>query len=380
MVNVVEDVIIESSTHFTFKIFSQLKRPEENLFFSPFSIFSALAMVYVGAHNVTKTQLADALEFNMDQDILHPTLKELMTHLLKSRGIELNIANSLWVQTGFDLLHKFTYIINRDYGGSVFNVNFKIASEACAKINGWVSEQTRNKITEIVNKTSLKEDTKLFLINAIYFKGFWMSPFKDSQTKDDFFTLISGKKVIVSMMKQKDSYEYLEEENLQAIKIPYEGHRFSMIIFLPKKTDGLIEFENTLNSTILNNYLSSFDLEKVVLSLPKFLIRTEYKLKKHLINLGIIDAFNDDADFSGITEPKKLKISEVIHKTFIEVNEKGTEAAAVTAIEMGLLGLSFQKVKPPLIFNVDHPFLFLIWDSNTKCILFMGRIMNPLHD
>jgi len=378
MVNVVEDVIIESSTYFAFKIFSQLKTLEENLFFSPFSIFSALAMVYVGARNVTETQLADILEFNMDQDILHPSLKELMTDLLKNREIELDIANSLWVQTGFDLLHKFLYIIKRDYGGSVFNVNFNIASEACAKINSWVSEQTRNKITEIINKTSLNEDTKLFLINAIYFKGFWMSPFKNSLTKDDFFTLISGEKITVSMMNQKDSYEYLEEENFQAIKLPYEGHRISMIIFLPKKTDGLIEFENNLNSTILDNYIPCFNLEKVKLSLPKFLIRTEFKLKNHLINLGIRDAFNDDADFSGITEPKKLKISEVIHKTFIEVNEKGTEAAAVTAIRMGLLGFSPQKVKPPLIFHVDHPFLFLIWDSNTRCILFMGRIMNPL--
>ena len=378
MVNVVEDVIIESNTYFAFKLFSQLKTPEENLFFSPFSIFSALAIVYVGARNVTETQLAEVLKFNMDQDILHPTLKKLMTDLLKSRGIELNIANSLWVQTGFDLLHKFTYIINRDYRGSVFNVNFKTASEVCAKINSWVSEQTRNKITEIVNKTSLKEDTKLFLINAIYFRGFWMSPFKDSLTKDDFFTLISGEKVTVSMMNQKDSYEYLEEDNFQAIKLPYEGHRISMIIFLPKKKDGLIEFENTLNSAILDNYLSRFNLEKVILSLPKFLIRTEYKLKNHLVNLGIIEAFNDDADFSGMTEPKKLKISDVIHKTFIEVNEKGTEAAAVTAIEMVFLGSSLQKVKPPLIFHVDHPCLFLIWDSNTKCILFMGRIMNPL--
>ncbi len=380
MVNIVENLIIEASTNFTFKLFSQLKKPDENLFFSPFSIFSALAMVYAGANSLTETQIADVLKFDMDQDILHPALKKLMMDLLKSRGVELNIANSLWVQTGFELLHKFTYIINRDYGGSVYNVNFKIVSETCAKINGWVSEQTRNKITEIVNKFSLKEDTKLFLINAIYFKGFWMSPFKNSLTKDDFFTLTSGEKVTVSMMSQKNSYEYLEEADFQAIKLPYEGHRISMIIFLPKKTDGIKEFESTLNSAILDNYLSRFNLEKVILSLPKFLIRTEYKLKNHLIKLGIVDAFNDDADFSGMTEPKRLKISEVIHKTFIEVNEKGTEAAAVTVIGMGLLGLSLQKVKPPLIFRVDHPFLFLIWDSNTKCILFMGRIMNPLHD
>jgi len=377
MVNIVENVLIEANTSFTFNLFSQLKESEENLFFSPYSIFSAFAMVYGGACNQTETQIANVLKFNMDQDILHPAMKDLMMDLLKSRGIELNIANSLWIQTGFNLLHKYTHIINRNYGGSAFDVNFNIQSEACAKINGWVAEQTRNKITNIINENSLNEDTKLFLINAIYFQGFWMSPFKDSLTKDDSFTLISGEKVTVSMMNQKDSYEYLEDENFQAIKLPYEGHRISMIIFLPKKADGIIEFENGLTATILDNYISRFNLEKVKLSLPKFLINTEYRLKNHLTNLGIIDAFNDDADFSGMTEPEKLKISEVIHKTFIEVNEKGTEAAAATAIGMVLLGHSL-KVKPPLIFRADHPFVFIILDSNTNCILFIGRVMNPL--
>ncbi len=317
------------------------------------------------------------MKYKMDQDILHPAVKDLTTELLRSREVELNIANSLWVQEGLNILNKFMYVINRSYSDSYFEVNFKRLSEACAKINYWVSERTNKKITEIVNDKSISAETKLILVNAIYFKGIWMSTLKESETKNDEFTLNSGERVSVPMMYQKSSFGYFEENDFQAINMRYLGHNLSMVLFLPKKIDGMMEFEKKLNYLNLEEYLTRFNDEKVELYLPKFIIEEEYSLKKHLISLGMSNAFSDDADFSGITDPKELKISEVIHKTFLEVNEKGTEAAAVTALGMTVLGFS-PKVKPPIIFRVDHPFLFLIYDSRSKTILFVGRIMNPL--
>ncbi len=184
-----KDVVAEANNNFSLKLYPLLIKPNENLFFSPFSIFTALAMAYAGARSITERQMADVLKFNTDQEVLHPLIQQL-TDILISKDVEIKVANALWVQLGYNLLNKYMFIINRSYNGSVYKLDFKKASEACAKINSWVSEQTRDKITNIINEGLLHEDLRLILINAIYFKSEWESTFKEENTKDEDFTLI----------------------------------------------------------------------------------------------------------------------------------------------------------------------------------------------
>jgi len=325
------------------------------------------------------------LKFNTDQEALHPLIQQLTDNLSISKDVEINVANALWVQLGYKLLNKYMFIINRSYNGSVYELDFKKGSEACAKINSWVSEQTRDKISDIINESMLREDLRLILINALYFKCRWASVFEERVTKDEDFTLISGEKISVPTMYKKGNYYYLEEEYFRAINISYQAARFNMLVFLPRKMDGIVELEKNLNKIKLEDFFLTrslfekrFLFDKIELYLPKFKIETEYELQEYLKTLGMANAFTNAADFSGITDhPDGLKFDVVIHKTFLEVNETGTEAAAATMMGMRATGPP-PPPDQPIEFRVDHPFIFMIYDSTTKSVLFMGRIMNPL--
>lgn len=377
MSDIVRDNVSKSLANFSLRIYSELIQPEKNLFISPYSIFTALAMAYAGARNLTESEMSNVMYINLDQDVLHPTIKGVMDELLSYKEIELSVANSLWTQTGYKLLEGHLELMDKNYKGSVFEENFASSSAGAAKINAWVAEKTNNRITQVLKET-IMQDVKLIIINTIYFKAKWKSQFDKHFTKVEEFKLVSGEKLPISMMHKTTYYDYLDGGVYHAIQIPYKGYETSMIIYLPKDNEGIGFVEKELPNINITEQLTRFAAEKVHLSLPKFKIEAEFKLRMNLMNLGMNQAFTNDADFSGITDhPEGLNITDVIHKTFIEVEEWGTEAAAVTIMPMAPTGPPPTQVQPPIEFRVDHPFVFLIYDSITKSILFMGRVMIP---
>jgi serpin B len=240
-------------------------------------------------------------------------------------------------------------------------------------INNWISDQTEGRIKDLIPRGALDKLTRLVLTNAIYFNAAWATPFEKSQTQDGPFHLQSGGQVTVPMMRQTKSFGYAEGQNYQAVELPYDGRELSMVILLPK-SGQFDAFEGALNAGQVNTILKNLKQRQVVLSLPRFKIESEFNLAATLAAMGMPAAFSSEADFSGMDGGKNLFISDVIHKAFVTVDEAGTEAAAATAVVMGLTSVMPEQ---PVEVTVDRPFVFLIRDVQTGAILFVGRIVNP---
>ena len=378
-----EKQIIKGNNKFSIDIFQALKSPNDNLFFSPLSIYTLLSIVFAGARGLTETQIKTFLHIKLDQNRFHSEFKKLLSLFQRDTGSELSMANLLCIHNNYKLLEKFLWIVEDAYGGAIWELDFNEISETCSKINTWVAEHTQGKIKDVIH--TLKEDLGIVLVNAIYFKGTWENLFKEKDTKEDIFTLLSGDTIFVPMMHQKKKFRYLEEDRCQILEMPYKGIRvfgslehISMIIILPEKKDGIEDIEKSLTFEKIENYLEKLDHiweREINVFFPKFKIETNYELKKILYNLGMTSAFSDGANFSGIAVDPPRYISQIIHKAFVEVNERGTEAAAVTAIRV--LGAGMVPIVEPTEFRADHPFIFLLINSNTRTILFIGRLMNP---
>ncbi|MFX0044124.1 MAG: serpin family protein [Candidatus Hodarchaeota archaeon] len=370
--------IAESNNRFALDLYNHMNNGGENLFFSPFSVYTALSMVYTGARGLTKTQMGEKLYVSMELKLFHSTLESLLEALSGEddyEGFELHLANLVAIKKDYEILDEYLTLIESIFNGNIW----KIIGEFSLKINAWVSEQTRGKITEIIDSQSVTPETTLILLNTIYFKGSWQHQFKESVTRDDEFTLLDGNKVFIPIMHQVDVFHYFESKDLQVLEMIYEGRneQLSMVVFLPKEFNGLIEFEKSLTYKNLSKYILELYTRRVEVFFPRFRFEKKYSLMKSLIKLGISNPFTLDADFSGITDsPEGLFIEEVLHKAFIDVDEKGTEAAAVTAVIMAPTGPPIKR-EPPPIFRADHPFLFLIRDMQTKTILFIGKVLNP---
>lgn len=318
---------------FATRLYAKLAGTEagKNLFFSPFSIRVALAMCAVGAKGETRQELIDLIGApeNVDEQ------NRQYAALLKSvqgegeRPFQLVTANAMWGQQGFHFNTDFQEAIADFYDGALHVVNFQTEPEKAVKtINAWVSDRTRARIKELISRNVINNDTRLILTNAIYFKGRWESVFEKSATRDEDWH--GPKTCKVSMMHQKGSYLYYEGDDFQAVNLPYKGRQLSMLVVLPRKRDGLAALENRwATQQTFRQVTDGFDSESVIISLPRFKIETEFKLKPVLCALRADLAFSDDADFSGIADTP-LKISEVIHKAFVEVNEEGTEAKAAS--------------------------------------------------
>jgi serpin B len=378
-----EKQVAKGNTEFALDLYGKLKDDEDkkgkNIFFSPFSISSALAMTYAGARGNTAKQMADVLHFDDDQK-LHPAFAALINKLDvgKQKGLELNIANALWGQQGYRFLDEFVALNNKNYGAGLKTVDFKDATEEARQtINKWVEKQTKDKIKDLFKPGVLGPLTRLVLTNAIYFKGDWVKKFDKRLTKNQNFFVTANKKVRTPMMTFSRSSElefnYTQTENAQILKLPYKGDKLSMVILLPKKVDGLADLEKALSPENLDKWLTGMRGTKLDVYLPKFKMTCEFDLKRTLEYMGMPDAFAPaKADFSGMIGRRELFIQAVVHKAFVDVNEEGTEAAAATAVEV-TKGIP----KPPPVFRADHPFLFLIRDKVTDSILFMGRVVNP---
>ena len=352
----------------------------KNLFLSPFSIRVALAMCAVGARGETRRVLAaliGAPESVEEQNRQY-------ARLLKSvqgegdRPFQLVTANALWGQHGYHFTPDFKRAVADFYGGGFHEVNFHAQpDEAVRAINAWVSDKTREKIRELVKRDFLSDDARLVLTNAIYFKGRWEKVFQEADTRDEDWYGPNGTGK-VPLMHRRGGYLYHDGGSFQALELPYQSRQLSLLVVLPRKKDGLASLERQWSGgTAYRQVTDSLDHEEAVLVwLPRFKLETEFRLKPVLCGLYADLAFSDEADFGGIGE-EPLKISEVVHKAFVEVNEEGTEAAAATAVGMVLCAGVAGPPPRPVVFRADHPFLFFIRDRRTNAVLFSGRALDP---
>ncbi len=387
-----KQLVVMGNNEFALELYAKLRGKEGNLFFSPYSISTALAMAYAGAQGQTETQMAGTLHFpiiakpgtelsstlirekQQFASVFGKIIKDLNSRSKKG-GYELRVANALWGQEDYGFLGEFLELIKTNYGGRLNEVDFVRAAEAARKtINTWVEKKTNNKIKNLIRKGVLSSMTRLVLTNAIYFKGNWARQFKEDRTKEAPFTLANGKKVDVAMMNQTAEFNYMETESFQALELPYVDDELSMIILLAKEFDGLDEFEKTLAAENLSKWVDQLHNREVRVSVPKFKMTSQFALASVLKSMGMIDAFSPNADFSGMNGRRDLFISAVIHKAYVDVNEEGTEAAAATAVTMKLTSVGPTRIP---VFRADHPFLFLIRDNHSGSILFIGRVMNP---
>ncbi len=358
---------------FAIELYKKLGKNNSNVFFSPYSIETALAMAYEGARGTTREEMGNVLHFPEDNETRWKGFRELIASLnAQDKPYILTTANALWVQRGCPIKENYLDIVRKYYLGEVRELDFRGNPKGAEEtINRWVDEKTKGRIKNIVR--DLDPETRLIITNAVYFKANWSKRFDPADTTNESFTLVSGEKITVPMMHQTNRFNYTENEELQALEMPYEGDRFSMVIILPRK-NSLSSIENNLTPDFIQELTESMRPEEVKVIIPKFRFEASYSLREILMRMGMRKAFGGKADFSGISE-EPLFISDVIHKSFISVAENGTEAAAVTTAIMVLAAPSGeQKYK---VFRADHPFIFLIYDRETGAVLFIGRLMDP---
>jgi len=370
--------VVGGNNQFAFDLYAELARQEEgNLFFSPYSISTALAMTYAGARGNTAAQMADTLHFTLPPDRLHPAFGTIITDLNDSRreGYKLNVANRLWGQQGYNFVPEFLSTTRDHYGAELAQLDFIGHTEQARQtINYWVEDQTNQKITDLIPPGALSAYTRLVLTNAIYFKGDWKYQFDPALTEEAPFRVAADRQIDVQMMHQKAGLKHANVAGFQMLELPYTGEDLSMLALLPHEPDGLAALEASLTAEGLDQSIDQLVKKDVSVFLPKFEMTCSFGLAPTLATMGMPEAFDPfAADFSGITGGRDLFISAVIHKAFVEVNEKGTEAAAATAVVMGTTSVP----PPPPVFRADHPFLLLIRDNRTESILFMGRVTEP---
>lgn len=361
--------VASANTRFGFKLLQDLggRSPGENIFISPLSISIALTMTYNGAVGETERAMAEVLEIDaLDLSTINNSNKALRNSLQNlDPKVQISIANSIWSRQGVEFNPEF---LNRNqvfFGAEIASLDFS-SPQAAAVINEWVNTNTNGKIEKIVDR--IDPQTLLFLINAIYFKGNWQDEFNKSRTRQGIFHLSDGSEKRVQMMRREGEYPYFRGENFEATSLPYGDGRVSMYVFLPNRDSNLNKFLEDLNEENWEGWIAQFQNRRHEIMLPRFKLEYEVRLNDTLEALGRGIAFGGGADFSGMGP--SLFISEVRHKTFVEVNEEGTEAAAVTAV-VGVKSL-------PPAFRVDRPFFFAIYDADTETILFMGTITEPM--
>jgi len=373
----IDDRLIAATSRFSFKLYNQLlkQRTGKNVFVSPSSVILALAMTYNGAEAETRQAMARALELEgLSLDEVNRGFADLKSMLGSADPkLQLNIANSLWARKGFSLKPDFIQRTKEFYAAEVASLDFSSAA-APATINSWVKNNTGGRIEKIVDD-KISDDTILFLINAIYFKGQWSTEFEKSKTREDDFKLADGSQKKLPLMSQSGKYNYYKAKDFQAVSLPYGSGRMSMYVFLPDKSTSMEQFERNLTVANWEAWMRSFRPAPGELMLPRFKIEYEVDLNDVLKALGMAEAFDSTrANFSGIAQGG-VYISEVKHKTIAEVNEEGTVAAAVTSV-----GIQLASVQPPqenFIMKVDRPFFVAIRDNVTGTVLFMGSIADP---
>lgn len=371
--------LVAGNTAFALDLYDKLKRGQGNLFFSPYSISTALAMTYAGARGQTEKQMARALHLGTNQAAVPALFGELQKQLNgaeEKREFQLNIANGLWSQKGEPFLPDFLKISTDQFAAKITEADFRSDADSVRKeINDWVSAKTKGKIEDLIPAGFLDRMTRLVLVNAIYFKGTWAHEFKKDKTYPATFYSSSSQTNETPLMNQTVDLSYAETRDIQVLMMPYAGNNISMVILLPRQRFGLSEIESTLTPATLTEWLGQLHSEKVNVYFPKFKITQEFSLGDTLAAMGMTAPFSTQADFSGMNGKRDLFISAVVHKAYVDVNEEGTEAAAATGV--AVRALAVHAPQPIRLFRADHPFLFLVRDNRSGSILFLGRIVNP---
>lgn len=375
----------EAVNYFAFNIYKEFYNDKDNtgnIFNSPYSIFTALAMTYEGAKGKTAEEMANVLNIEQDNASFHDYMKALYIYLNENSEYNISTANALWPSLDYTLLPEYIKIIEDFYGGEVSNVDYSNPEAAAERINTWVENQTNNLIKNLVPPNAIDPVlTKLILTNAIYFKGIWQVQFDDDNTTERQFTTSTGEKINVETMRMIDTenlFNYTDTDNMQILEIPYKGNEISMMIFLPKKGYDVSDIVNNMDKDTYKEIVDSMSQVELDIYLPKFEIKTPlYTLNDYLINLGMPTAFGS-ADFSGLDGVGGLYISKVLHKAYIKVNEEGTEAAAATAVIMFETAAPGGGGSSGIVFDCDHPFMFTIHHKQTNTVLFLGNVENPL--
>jgi serpin B len=366
--------VVDGDTAFAFDLYQALREQEGNLFFSPHSISVALAMTYAGARGETERQMADTLHFALPQQRLHPAFNALGLGLAEraGEGLELHVANAIWGQTGEPFLPAFLDRLATDYDAGMRLVDFMREPDRSREtINKWASDETKGKIENLLPPELVDRDTVLILTNAIYFDGKWETRFQRDRAEPGEFTMLDGNRITTDMMSQEADLPYADVGDCLAVELPYQGGKLSMVVLLPEG-GGFGEFERSLDAERVQATVDRLRLASLDLTMPKFSCESAFGLRHTLSAMGMPVAFDGGADFSGINGRGGLSITDVVHKAMVQVDEEGTIAAAATAVVVERGGPA-----TPTRVIVDRPFIFLIRDSATGAILFMGRVLDP---
>jgi serine protease inhibitor len=370
-----QESFAQANNEFALALYASLSNQEGNLFLSPYSLSSTLAMVYAGARRSTAKQMARTLHVSLDSARSLTVFGDMIRDI-RDRGrkqqYEFALANALWVNKGQELLPEYRDLVNTAFEGGIREVDFGSSPEACKRfINAWAEKQTSGKIKDLMPASMVVPATKVLLTNAIYFKGIWSSRFNKDNTSEEPFTTEAGKSVMAFMMTQTGKFTYLEEKTFQILEMDYLGKSLSLAAILPKTANGLSELEKNLTLENVNDWLSRLVEKQVSVYFPRFTFSAKFLLAETLKTMGMTDVFSaPPADFSGMDGRKDLAIHEVIHEARVDVRERGTEAAAASVTTESA---SFAETE----FVADHPFIFLIRDKQSGSILFIGRVVNP---
>ncbi len=371
---IILDNIVDANNQFASDLYSKYRSRDGNIFFSPFSISTALAMTYEGAKGKTAEEMQAVLHLPDDKQKIRSDFVSIYDEMNKAdKAYMLTTANALWAQKDYPFVSNYFSTIDTYYKGKVTNLDFKTETEKSrVTINNWVENHTYNKIKNIIPSGILTSDTRLVLTNAMYFKANWSIQFYPQNTMDGKFYVNSSVSVNSKMMPQYSYFNYSETSNLQILEMDYSGNDLSMLVILPRE-NNLDQIENIFNKENLTEWKKNMTGKEVQLTFPKFKFETKYFMAKDLAEMGMPAAFKlPDADFTGMSPTGELYIGEVIHQTFVEVTEYGTEASAAT-VEI----MAGASPEPPKTFNADHPFIFIIQQKSTGNILFMGRLTDP---
>lgn len=356
---------------FAVRLFQQLTQSPGNTVISPLSIRTALAISFAGARGDTADQMAKALYLEDGAGNSYVECGGLSKGVSERNapGCEILSANALFIHSGFPVKADFEKVARKSFSAKVNELDFANSGAARSEINQWVAKRTQNQISGILPPTLPNPATPLIIVNAIWFKGKWMTRFDPASTQLQPFNLASGGSVSVPMMHLIGHFRYAKMETFQILELPYLSKHFSMIILLPRSPDGLPAIEKELNPMEILHLLQAAQDEEVQIALPKFKEKCHFELDNALKAMGMTKAFSEGADLSGTTARQPFFIYTVLHDAYLEVDEEGTRAAAATGV-VETLGM-------PLRFKADHPFLFWIQDNQTGAILFLGRVADP---
>lgn len=358
---------------FACTLYSELRNPGENIVFSPLSVRTALAMTYAGARGETAEQMAQVLRFEEDGESLHAGLGSFLKGLREDSGADsyrLDVANGLWPQEGFAFREEFLELNQEHYDAALRTLDFAGDAEGARQtINTWAREKTEEGVRELIPPGGLDGSTVMVLTNALYFLGSWTEAFDEGSTKTGQFRVSADKTVEAEFMYKLEKFAFSEDDEIMVLELPYAGDRLSMVILLPKETEGIDKLEESLSAEKISEWTGNLSKQKIAIAIPKFKIKYKLELSAVLGEMGMVNAFRlGVADFTGMVQGGGVAIDKVFHDTCVEVNEKGAEAASATGVTIKKMGR---------VFRADHPFMFLIRDAETGTIIFMGKLADP---